>query len=82
MVARSPMAAAAEAHPDRPGERSWGLPARIGPALALLCVLVFAAELREEGYVFLRTPETILDPWLAELLSGVKMSDLPEPELP
>ena len=31
----------------------------------------FAAELREEGYVFLRTPETILDPWLAELLEGV-----------
>ncbi len=31
----------------------------------------FAAELREEGYVFLRTPETILDPWLAELLEGI-----------
>jgi CPA2 family monovalent cation:H+ antiporter-2 len=31
----------------------------------------FAAELREEGYVFLRTPETIIDPWLAELLEGV-----------
>ena len=31
----------------------------------------FAAELRDEGYVFLRTPETILDPWLAELLEGV-----------
>ena len=31
----------------------------------------FAAELREEGYVFLRTPETILDPWLGELLEGI-----------
>jgi CPA2 family monovalent cation:H+ antiporter-2 len=31
----------------------------------------FAAELREEGYVFLRTPEVILDPWLSELLEGV-----------
>lgn len=31
----------------------------------------FAAELREEGYEFLRTPETILDPWLAELLEAV-----------
>jgi len=34
-------------------------------------VVRFAAELREEGYVFLRTPETILDPWLSELLEGV-----------
>jgi CPA2 family monovalent cation:H+ antiporter-2 len=34
-------------------------------------ISVFTAELREEGYVFLRTPETILDPWLAELLEGV-----------
>jgi len=31
----------------------------------------FAAELRDEGYVFLRTPEVILDPWLSELLEGV-----------
>ncbi len=31
----------------------------------------FSAELREEGYVFLRTPEAILDPWLAEVLSEV-----------
>jgi monovalent cation:H+ antiporter-2, CPA2 family len=31
----------------------------------------FAAELREEGYEFLRSPETILDPWLAELLEGI-----------
>jgi len=31
----------------------------------------FAAELREEGYVFLRAPETILDPWLADLLEGI-----------
>jgi CPA2 family monovalent cation:H+ antiporter-2 len=31
----------------------------------------FAAELREEGYAFLRTPEAILDPWLAELLEGI-----------
>lgn len=31
----------------------------------------FAAELRDEGYVFLRAPEVILDPWLSELLEGV-----------
>jgi CPA2 family monovalent cation:H+ antiporter-2 len=31
----------------------------------------FAAELREEGYVFLRTADTIVDPWLAELLEGI-----------
>jgi CPA2 family monovalent cation:H+ antiporter-2 len=31
----------------------------------------FAAELREEGYVFMRTPETILDPWLGDLLEGI-----------
>ncbi len=31
----------------------------------------FAEELREEGYVFLRTPETILDPWLIEMLEGI-----------
>ncbi len=30
----------------------------------------FTAELRDEGYVFLRTPEAILDPWLGELLEG------------
>jgi CPA2 family monovalent cation:H+ antiporter-2 len=30
----------------------------------------FTAELRDEGYVFMRTPETILDPWLSELLEG------------
>ncbi|MGI9590353.1 MAG: NAD-binding protein, partial [Myxococcota bacterium] len=28
----------------------------------------FTAELRDEGYVFLRTPQLVLDPWLAELL--------------
>jgi len=31
----------------------------------------FTAELRDEGYIFLRTPEVVLDPWLAELLEGV-----------
>ncbi len=31
----------------------------------------FAAELRDEGYVFLRTPQMILDPWLSDLLEGV-----------
>jgi len=31
----------------------------------------FASELREEGYVFMRTPETILDPWLGDLLEGI-----------
>jgi len=30
----------------------------------------FTTELRDEGYVFLRTPQTILDPWLSELLEG------------
>ncbi|MGH0032960.1 MAG: cation:proton antiporter [Myxococcota bacterium] len=30
-----------------------------------------AAELREEGYEFLRSPDTILDPWLVELLEEV-----------
>ncbi len=30
-----------------------------------------AMELREEGYVFLRTPDAILDPWLAQLLEEV-----------
>lgn len=30
----------------------------------------FASELRDEGYVFLRAPEEILDPWLVELLEG------------
>jgi len=28
----------------------------------------FATELRDEGYEFMRKPETILDPWLGELL--------------
>jgi len=31
----------------------------------------FTAELRDEGYEFLRTTETILDPWFADLLEGV-----------
>lgn len=31
----------------------------------------FSAELRDEGYEFLRSPDTILDPWLADLLEGV-----------
>ena len=31
----------------------------------------FKSELREEGYAFLRTPETILDPWLGDLLEGI-----------
>ena len=31
----------------------------------------FAGSLRDEGYVFLRTPEAILDPWLSELLESV-----------
>ncbi len=31
----------------------------------------FATELRDEGYEFMRTPETILDPWLSELLDEV-----------
>jgi CPA2 family monovalent cation:H+ antiporter-2 len=31
----------------------------------------FAAELREEGYEFLRASDAILDPWLADLLEGV-----------
>jgi CPA2 family monovalent cation:H+ antiporter-2 len=39
----------------------------------------FAAGLRDEGYVFLRTPEAILDPWLSELLEGTTTTwvDLP-----
>ncbi len=40
----------------------------------------FAAELREEGYVFLRTPEIILDPWLSELLEGVASQWVEVPE--
>jgi len=31
----------------------------------------FAAELRGEGYEFMRAPETILDPWLTDLLDEV-----------
>jgi len=31
----------------------------------------FATELRDEGYEFMRTPETILDPWLSDLLDEV-----------
>ena len=31
----------------------------------------FTEELREEGNAFLRTPETIRDPWLGELLEGI-----------
>ena len=31
----------------------------------------FATELRDEGYEFMRTPETILDPWLTDLLDAV-----------
>ena len=34
-------------------------------------ILRFASELRDEGYVFLRDTETILDPWLTELLEEV-----------
>jgi CPA2 family monovalent cation:H+ antiporter-2 len=40
----------------------------------------FAAELRDEGYVFLRAPETILDPWLSELLEGVTSQWVEVPE--
>jgi CPA2 family monovalent cation:H+ antiporter-2 len=31
----------------------------------------FTAELRDEGYEFMRAPETILDPWLTDLLDEV-----------
>jgi CPA2 family monovalent cation:H+ antiporter-2 len=31
----------------------------------------FVAELRDEGYEFLRSPDTILDPWLADMLEQV-----------
>ena len=31
----------------------------------------FATELRDEGYEFMRAPETILDPWLTDLLDAV-----------
>jgi len=31
----------------------------------------FTMELRDEGYEFMRTPEAILDPWLADLLDAV-----------
>jgi CPA2 family monovalent cation:H+ antiporter-2 len=31
----------------------------------------FASELRDEGYEFMRAPETILDPWLTDLLDEV-----------
>jgi CPA2 family monovalent cation:H+ antiporter-2 len=31
----------------------------------------FTTELRDEGYVFLRSPDEILDPWLVEQLEGV-----------
>jgi CPA2 family monovalent cation:H+ antiporter-2 len=40
----------------------------------------FAAELREEGYVFLRTPQAILDPWLSEMLEGVASDWVTVPE--
>jgi CPA2 family monovalent cation:H+ antiporter-2 len=40
----------------------------------------FTAELREEGYEFLRTPETILDPWLADLLEGIAAEWVEVPE--
>ena len=40
----------------------------------------FATELRDEGYVFLRTPATILDPWLSELLEGVASQWVEIPE--
>ena len=36
--------------------------------LADASIARFLAELRDEGYEFLRSPQTILDPWLAELL--------------
>jgi len=40
----------------------------------------FTMELRDEGYEFMRTPETILDPWLADLLDEVATHwvDVPE----
>jgi len=31
----------------------------------------FTTELRDEGYEFMRAPETILDPWLSDLLDAV-----------
>ena len=34
-------------------------------------IIRFTAELRDEGYVFLRSPDEILDPWLAEQLESV-----------
>jgi K+:H+ antiporter len=40
----------------------------------------FADEMREEGYAFLRTPETILDPWLGELLEGIASEWVEVPE--
>jgi len=40
----------------------------------------FSAELRDEGYVFLRTPEVILDPWLGELLEEVTSHWVEVPE--
>jgi CPA2 family monovalent cation:H+ antiporter-2 len=40
----------------------------------------FAAELRDEGYVFLRMPEMILDPWLTDLLEGVVSEWIEVPE--
>jgi CPA2 family monovalent cation:H+ antiporter-2 len=43
-------------------------------------IVRFSAELREEGYVFLRTPEMILDPWLGDLLEGVAAEWVEVPE--
>ncbi len=40
----------------------------------------FTAQLREEGYVFLRTPEVILDPWLGEILEEVTAHWVQVPE--
>jgi CPA2 family monovalent cation:H+ antiporter-2 len=43
-------------------------------------IVRFTAELRDEGYVFLRTPEMILDPWLSDLLEGVASEWIEVPE--
>ena len=34
-------------------------------------IVRFTTELRDEGYVFLRSPDEILDPWLTEQLESV-----------
>ena len=40
----------------------------------------FTGELRDEGYVFLRTPQEILDPWLVDLLEEVASEWVEVPE--